>query len=71
MPINLSKLKKDAYTLDAIMELGVPSDVARMLLADTSIPERPRLSLSGRKRAQPTTEYVWGPDAVQLLSGRG
>ncbi len=61
-----------AYTLAAVVEAGVPPEVARTLLADDPAQrrERPRLSVTGRKRGAPTLEYVWGPDANCLLEDR-
>lgn len=61
--------KKDAYSLDAVLESGIPRATAVKLLADgpRAVPERPRLSMHGRKRGEPTTHYVWGPDANTLL----
>src|SRR5688500_1941494 len=63
-------LRKDAYTLEALIEAGVPAQVARTLLADgaRAIPMRPRVALTGRRRAPLTTAYVWGPDAAVLLA---
>lgn len=64
--------RKDAYTLDAVVEAGIPASVARTLLADGphAVPERPRLSLHGRRRAPLTQAYVWGPDANTLLTNQ-
>lgn len=61
--------KADAYTLEAVVEAGVPARIARKLLADgpANVPERPRTSLVRRGRASETRAYVWGPDAVALL----
>jgi hypothetical protein len=62
------KLRKDAYSLAALIDAGVPVAVARKLLvAQPSRPERPRVSVTGRKRDPETTEYIWGPDASVLL----
>lgn len=63
------KLKRDAYTASALVEAGLdPALVARLLVdGPRAVPERPRLSLTGRKRGAPTTTYVWGPDADVLL----
>lgn len=60
--------KKDAYTLDAVIAAGIPAPIARTLLADgpRAVPERPRESTHGRRRAPLTTVYVWGPDANTL-----
>ncbi len=63
--------KKDAYTLNAVVEAGIAPALAKTLLADgpRCVPERARLSIHGRKRTtNPTTSYVWGPDANTLLA---
>lgn len=65
------RFRNDAYTVEAVIEAGVPPTVARTLVADTTIEERPRLSVTGRKRGEPTTHYVWGNDANVLLSELG
>lgn len=64
------KFKNDAYTLDAVVQAGVPPQIARKLLADgpRAVSERPRLSISGRRRGELTQTYVWGPDAAVLLT---
>lgn len=64
------KFRTDAYSIGAVVEGGVPYAVARRLVADgpRAVPERPRLSIHGRKRGEPTREYVWGPDANTLLA---
>lgn len=60
---------RDAYTLDAVIEAGVPREAAVTLLADgvRCVPEHPRLHLKGRGRGKLTTHYVWGSDANTLL----
>jgi hypothetical protein len=60
---------KDAYTLEAVIEAGLTPEQARLCLADgpRAVPERARVSMTGRKRTEPTTRYVWGPDANWLL----
>lgn len=62
------RLTNTAYTVDALIAAGVPADVALTLrVSATAPPERPRLRVTGRKRAkQRTTDYVWGPDAMAL-----
>ena len=68
------KLKSAAYTLEAIIGAGIHPDIARTLLADgpKAVPERAIVSGGGRKRTnEPTTLYVWGPDAMTLLEGGG
>ena len=63
-------LKKQAYTVGALVAAGVPATVAQTLVvAEGATIERPLLSLTGRKRGQPTSFYVWGPDAAWLLTG--
>lgn len=63
-------LKADAYAPEALIDAGIPPRIVRCLMADgpKAVPERPRLSLSGRKRGHLTTAHVWGPDALVLLS---
>ena len=64
------KLRDAAYTLDALIDVGVPTNVARTLLADgpRAVPERAYISVSGRRRTkEPERFYVWGPDAMTLL----
>lgn len=66
-------LKRDAYTLDAVIEAGIPPAVARTLVADgpNAVPERARTSIEGRGRTKdPIRDYVWGPDAMVILAGR-
>jgi len=66
-------LRKKAYAPEALVEAGVPASLVRTLVADgpRAIPERPFLSLHGRKREKaPTTYYVWGPDAAALLNAK-
>lgn len=67
MPIKT--FRKDAYTLDAIVEGGVDPKDARKFLVDSrrAEPERARVSISGRKRTEPTLDYAWGPDVNFLL----
>lgn len=62
--------KSDAYTLNAVVEAGIPVTVAKLLLADgpRAVPARPRLSVTKRGRGDLTTHYVWGPDANTLLA---
>ena len=64
------RLRATAYTLDALIDAGVDPEVARTLMADGphAVPERPLLRVGGRRReSEPTTRYVWGPDAMTLL----
>lgn len=65
----LPSFKVDAYTLEAVVEAGIPAAVARKLLADgpRAVEMRPRLRLAGRGRGPATKSYVWGPDAAALL----
>lgn len=62
----------DAFTVDACIEAGIPASVAQRAVADgpRATPQRARLSLHGRKRTEPTTCYVWGPDLRFLTAGR-
>jgi hypothetical protein len=64
------RLRDDAYTPGALIEAGVPAALVRTLIADgpRAVPERARESVTGRRRSEPTTHYVWGPDARRLLS---
>ena len=67
------RLRPTAYTLDAIIDAGIDPDVAWTLMADgpSAVPERPLLRVAGRRRElEPTTRYVWGPDAMTLLAER-
>ena len=66
------RLKADAYAPEALVEAGVDPEVVMHLLADDAggVLERPRLSLTTRKRGHLTSRYVWGPDALILLSER-
>lgn len=67
------KLGNDAYTPEALMDAGLDYKVVKTLLADgpRAVPERPRTTLTGRGREkEPTTRYVWGPDARVLLAER-
>lgn len=61
--------RKDAYTVGALVDAGIHPEVARKcVVAAGSKPERPRVALTGRRRGPETSEYVWGPDAVALLT---
>lgn len=62
----------DAFTVDAVIAAGIPATVARRAIVDGSraTPQRARLSLDGRKRTEPTTQYVWGPDLKFIVGGR-
>ncbi|MGE0363039.1 MAG: hypothetical protein AB7R67_20160 [Vicinamibacterales bacterium] len=70
MSIALKLTRPVAWAPEAIVEAGVPAAQVRTLLADgpRAVPERPRLSVDGRRRGEPTTRYVWGPDLRVLLS---
>lgn len=62
---------KKPYTLDAAIEAGIAPAVARTLLVDPkrAPAERPFASLTGRRREkEPTTFYIWGPDANAILA---
>lgn len=61
-----------AWAPEALVEAGViTGEQARRFLADgkRAVPERPRLSVRGRKRGEKTTRYIWGPD-LRFLLGR-
>lgn len=63
------KLAKDGYAPEALVAAGFPSELVRRWIADgpRAVPMRARLNVRGRKRTkQPTTHYVWGPDAMTL-----
>ena len=64
------RFSADAYTVDAIIDAGVPPETARRIVADgpRAVPERPRISVRRRGRAPLTTSYIWGPDANALLA---
>lgn len=61
----LKKLsRKIAWTPEALVAAGLPPEKVRLMLATGSraIAERPRVSVQGWKRSEPTRHYVWGPD---------
>jgi hypothetical protein len=63
-------LKKDAYTPEALVAAGYEPQSVKTWIADgaRAVPQRARLSVTGRKRTlQPTTHYVWGPDVMGFL----
>lgn len=65
------RLADTAYTPDALIDAGLPAALVKRLLADgpRAVPERARVSVTGRARTtEPTTHYVWGPDAMTLLA---
>lgn len=60
-----------AYTPDALLDAGLPAPLVKRLLADgpRAVPERARVSVTGRGRTtEPTRHYVWGPDAAALCA---
>lgn len=65
-------LRKAAYTVEALIDAGVPA--ARALTLRVAVgqkPERALVSVRGRTRTRDTiTDYVWGPDAMVLLEGK-
>jgi hypothetical protein len=71
---NLSKWTRPiAWAPEALVDAGVvPADRVRFLIADgpRAVPERPRLSATGRKRGESTRHYIWGPDLRFLLGQR-
>ncbi len=63
-------LRQAAYTVEALLDAGVPPTVVRTLVADgpRATPERALVSVEGcRRTKEPVTTYVWGPDAMALL----
>ena len=71
-PTNLA-LREAAYTVDALIDAGVPPQVVMKLRADGSraIPERAYTRVGpGKlpKTKEPIIGYVWGPDALVLLA---
>lgn len=68
-----TRLRRDAYTIEALVTAGIcDGATALTLLVDgpAAVPVRPRLDLRTRRRGEPTTRYVWGPDATVLLEER-
>lgn len=61
----------DAFTPECVIEAGIPPKLAHNAVVDgrRATPQRARESLSGRKRTEPTTRYVWGPD-LRFIMGR-
>lgn len=64
------RFQKDAYTINAVIEAGVHPATAKTLLASgpNATPMKARCSMHGRRRTEPTQDYVWGPDANTLLA---
>lgn len=62
-----------AWAPEVLEEAGVLPEQIVTLFADgkRAVPERPRLSLVGRKRGDLTKRYVWGPDLLFLCEVRG
>lgn len=63
---------RDAFTPNALVDAGVPVALVNLLIADgrNAVPERPRVSITGRGRAEEETRrYVWGPDVAAFLVG--
>lgn len=71
MTANARIFTADAFTVDCVIAAGIPSEVARRAVVDgpMATPQRARVSLDGRKRTEPTTAYVWGPD-LAFVAGR-
>jgi hypothetical protein len=67
---NVRIFSADAFTVDAVIAAGIPADVARRAVVDgrRATPQRARVSLDGRQRTEPTTQYVWGPD-LKFIAG--
>lgn len=68
-PQHVTLVRPIAWAPEALIAAGVPAARVRQLLADgpRAVPERPRLSVTGRRRADATTRYVWGLDLGFLL----
>ena len=67
------RLADTAYTPDALIDAGLPPALVQRLLADgpRAVPERARVSVTGRKRTpEPIRHYAWGPDVRTLLAER-
>lgn len=64
-----SPLKKQVYTLDQLVALGVEqSDVRKCLVDPKRAPlEALRLRKGSNKKTDPTHDYAWGPDVNFLL----
>lgn len=62
-------LKKQTYTLDQLVALGVDAtDVRKCLVDPKRAPlEQLRLKKGGKKLTDPTHDYAWGPDVNFLL----
>lgn len=62
-------LKKQPYTLDQLVALGVDAADARKCLVDPKRAplEALRLKKGGKKKTDPTHDYAWGPDVNFLL----
>ena len=73
-PVTLAALARPiAWAPEALIEAGMDPGLVRRCLADGphAVPERARLSTTGRKRTpEPTTRYVWGPDLRFLMGGK-
>lgn len=56
--------KKKAWHPNALEALGLPPERVRQMVVDGRFAreERAFLAVGGRKRTDPTTFYVWGPD---------
>jgi hypothetical protein len=56
--------RKEAWTPEALIAFGLPRAVVYLMVAagPKATPERARLSVTGRRRSEPTTCYIWGPD---------
>jgi hypothetical protein len=70
--MNARLFRPIAWTPEALVAAGyTPEDVNRWLVdGPRAVPERARLSVTGRKRTpQPTRRYVWGPDLRFLAGG--
>jgi hypothetical protein len=69
MAVDDKVFKAEAWTVAAVVEAGVPDEMARKALVDgpRAEPMRARVSLHGRVRTEPTRHYVWGPDLAFVM----
>lgn len=70
MVVNPKVFTAQAFTVEAVVEAGVPHETALLAIADgpRAVPTRARMTLTGRAWTEPTRRYVWGSDLVFLLS---
>lgn len=62
--------QKDAFTMDALVNEGVPAPLVRVMLASRGpATEKARQHVTERRKRMVTSEYVWGPDVGNFLVG--